>query len=187
MGLMTQAGKRVAAAAAPWLEAVAPFWPLIWRAAVAAGLVWVGWHYGGRDAEAELERFKQLQAQATSVAVANLRADVAERDLKLTKQEADHVRDLDDLKARQAATPARVVRVCPDPGPRPVPGVPAAAGGLPPDGGGAGELRPGAGFDLGPGLKRLVDRADRLRVKCIAQEERADQLAEMKPGAVPSR
>jgi hypothetical protein len=170
--------------AAPWLELAKPFWPLIWRAALVAAIFWAGWHYGGKDAEAELEEFKRLQAEGTALAVAQLRADVAERDAKLTVQESEHVREIDDLKALQAATPPRVVRVCPDPGPRAVPGVPATAGGLPADGGRAGVLPGGAGFDIGPGLKRLVDRADQLRVKCIAQEERADQLAAVKPSAV---
>lgn len=187
MSLLSAAAKSATTAAAPWIEMVRPFWPLIWRLALAGAIFWAGWHYGGREAEADLETFKVAQAKAAADAVAQLGRDVADRDTRLRIQEIDHVQQLNDLLLEQATTPPRVVRVCPDARAGAVPRVPAGAGAAAADAGGAQELQPGAGFDIGSDLKRLVDRADRLRVKCIAQEERADQLAAVKPSTVPVR
>lgn len=174
-------------AIAPWLEMVAPFLPLIWRLALAGAIFWAGWHYGGREAEADLERFKVAQAQATTAAVNQLAADVATRDASLAKKELDNAKAIAELKAEQSARPARVVRVCPDAGPRAVPVISGVAGDDAADGGRAAGLRAGTGFDIGPGVDSLAKRANVVLAKCLHQEERADGLAAMKGAIVPSR
>lgn len=171
----------VKAMAAPWLAVVEPFWPLLWRAALAGALVAAGWHYGGRGARAELEEFKVAQAAGTALAVANLKTQVAERDVKLITQESASAQKLSDLEAAQRDRPARVVRVCPAASDRAVSGLPGASGVDANLERGGSELSDGAGRNIGPGLDRLVARADRLALKCLNAQERADQLAAMKP------
>lgn len=184
MSILGTAVKSASTVAAPWLQAVAPFWPLIWRLAVAGAIFWAGWHYGGKEAEADLERFKVAQAQAAAAAVAQLGQDVADRDTKLAKQERDSAQTISDLKLEQASRPARIVRVCPDAGARAVPSLSGAAGVDAADAGGAAGLRDGAGFDIGPGVSALAKRANVVLRKCLNQEDRSDQLAAVKPSAV---
>ena len=185
MSILGTAVKSASTMAAPWLQVIAPFWPLIWRLAVAGAIFWAGWHYGGKKAEADLERFKVAQAQAAAAAVAQLGQDVADRDTKLAKQERESAQTIADLKLEQALRPARVVRVCPDAGPRPVSGLSGAARVDATDAGGAAGLREGAGLDIGPGLSALAKRANIVLSKCLSQEERQDQLAAVKPSTVP--
>lgn len=177
--------KSATAAAAPWLEIFKPFWPLIWRAALVALIFWGGWHYGSAGAEKDLADFKAAQATATAAAVAQLKLDVAARDSELITQERDSETKIRDLIAEQRDRPPRVVRVCPTTVDRQLPGVPAAAGLDAAHEGGGGELQSGTGRDIGPGLTRLTDRADIVRVKCLAQQDRTDQLAAIKVGPSP--
>lgn len=169
---------------APWLSAIAPFWPLIWRLALAAAIFGAGWHYGGRSAEDDLERFKVAQAQATSAAVSQMAADIADRDKKLANQERESAKAIADLQLEQAARPPRVVRVCPDSRAGAVSGLSGAAGVDAADERGEAGLRSGTGSDIGPGLSALAKRANVVLAKCLNQEARQDELAAAKPGAV---
>lgn len=188
MSLLGVAAKGVTTAAAPWIELVKPFWPLIWRLAVVAAIFGVGYHYGGlagdadvAKAEKELEDFKVAQASATSVAVAELRAQIAERDATIKVQEVTGEKVLQDLQRDLSERPARVVRVCPDAAAAQVPGVPGAAGVVPADAGGAAAVYGGAGRDIGPGLDRYNARAEVVRTKCILTQAWVDALHALNP------
>lgn len=189
MSLASTALKSAGTAAAPWLEMVKPFWPLIWRAALAAAIFFAGWHYGGKSAEAQLDQFKADQAMATANAVQQLADDLADRTREMTKTEVANVQTINNLKAQQAAAPVPHVRVCAPARPRTVPGVPGHPGTAETDTGGGGELSGGvaedSGVDIGPAVQSLVNRAEIVRTKCLQNEARAHYLATQKPVTIP--
>lgn len=188
MSLLGVAAKGVVTTAAPWVELVKPFWPLLWRLAVVAAIFAVGHHYGSRagaqeaaQAQQELQEFRVAQASATSVAVAELRARIAEQDATIKVQEVTGGKILQDLRRDLAERPARVVRVCPDAASPQVPGVPGTAGVVPADAGGAAAVYGGAGRDIGPGLDQYNQRAEVVRTKCILTQAWADALHALNP------
>jgi len=183
LGIELEAAKFMAA---PWFAAVQKFWPIIWRVLLVAAIFWAGWHYGSKGAEADLETFKKDQALATAAAVTQLGKEVADRDAKLAVQERDNVQAISDLRIEQALRPPRIVRVCgTSVSTGAVPGVPTGAGSSANNAGGGTEFQSGAGRDIGPGLDRLVNRADLIATKCLGQQARSDQLAAMKPQTIP--
>jgi len=186
MGLLS-AGTSTAikGAVAPYVALIAPFWPLIWRAAVFAAIFWAGWHYGGKRAERELEEFKVAQATATATAVSDLQVQISKQEVELVKKESENDKVLEDLKRIQSTRPAPVVRVCRTNGSGAVPGVSRPSGGATSDGRGESELPEGVGVDIGKPVQRLVDRAEVVLTKCLQQEERSDFLSSQSPVTVP--
>lgn len=145
----------------PYAAMVAPWWPLVWRAALAAALVWVGWHYGGREAERDLEAARLEWATAHLASVEALRAEQdeqRERSRVVEERYEQSKSELDDIRRN---LPARVVRLCRAATDRgQVPGVPAAPGG---DAGAAGndaDLPGTAGPDIGGRLYAFADECD---------------------------
>jgi hypothetical protein len=185
MGLITGGLTVVKTAAAPYVGMLAPFWPLIWRALLVAGIFWLGWHYGGKTAERELDEFKTAQATATATAVSALQVQIANQELELVKKESENDKALEDLKDAQAARPAPVVRVCRSNGSGAVSGVSRPSGGASANAGREGELSEGVGVDIGKPVQKLVDRAEIVLTKCLQQEERSDFLSSQSPVTIP--
>ena len=169
----------------PWLAAVEPFWPIIWRVLVVIAVFWAGWHYGGKEAERDLEEFKVAQALATSNAVKALGDEIAARQVELTTQEIESATTIAELKATQAATPAPTLRVCKQASPRPMPSISRDTGDDAPLDGGERGFSEGVGVDIGPRVQQLVNRAVIVQTKCLQQEARSDFLSSQEPLTIP--
>lgn len=145
----------------PYAAMVAPWWPLAWRAAVAAALVWVGWHYGGKEAERDLEAARLEWATAHLESIEALRAEQDEQREKSRAVEEQYEQSKTELDDIRRNLPARVVRLCRTAADRgDVPAVPAGSGVH--DGAAASDADvPGAaGPDIGGRLYGLADECD---------------------------
>lgn len=145
----------------PYAAMVAPWWPLVWRAAVAAGLVWVGWHYGGREAERDLEAARLEWATAHLESIEALRAEQDKQREVSRAVEVDYEKAKSELDDVRRNLPARVVRLCRSAAnQRDVPAVSVAAGVDAGAGAGAADDAREAGPDIGGRLYAFADECD---------------------------
>ena len=161
------------------------YWPLIKWTLIVVTLFGLGYHWGGKEAEGDLEEFKRLQAMATSEAVTQLNSELVVRNAELGTMRSEHAIEMADLHRQLSDRPIPSVRVCLPRRTDPVPSVPTTERGGPTDSRGEPELPGGMGFDIGPGTERLVRRAEVVLEKCLNQQERTDYLSSQKPYTVP--
>ena len=144
----------------PAMARVAPWGPLAWRAALAAALVWVGWHYGGREAEGDLEAARLEWATAHLESIEALRAEQDEQRERSRVVEESYEQSKSELEDVRRNLPARVVRLCRAANPRDVPGVPGTAAGHDGSASGDSDVQGAAGPDIGGRLYALADECD---------------------------
>lgn len=145
----------------PYAAMVAPWWPLAWRAAVGAALVWVGWHYGGKEAERDLEAARLEWATAHLASVERLRAEQDEQQERSRVVEERYEQSKTELDDIRRNLPARVVRLCRAATDRDkLPAVPAAAGRDDSAASGDADVPGAAGPDIGGRLYGLADECD---------------------------
>lgn len=153
---------------APWIGPLQALWPLLWRLALFGLLFAIGWHYGARNARADLadERAQLLEAHIAAVDV--LRAEERAQDERAEKIEVDYESAKSELERIRARIPTRVVRVCqPTAGDR---GVPVSVTGTVADGRAAdrADVPRAAGRDIGPALYGLADQCDEIARRLLA-------------------
>jgi len=97
---------------APWVVGLQAAWPLIWRVAFCALLVFVGWRYGAQHERNVIADERVKMAEAMVEGMEQVRRDEAAAEQRSDESEQLYEQSKTELERVRADIPTRVVRLC---------------------------------------------------------------------------